>query len=51
MPLPVVTPAEPAHVEAIAALAEEMDRFYGATDVEPLDLRLRQIRQALSHSA
>jgi hypothetical protein len=36
----VVTPAEPAHLEAIAALAEEMDRFYGATEVEPLGLRL-----------
>jgi ribosomal protein S18 acetylase RimI-like enzyme len=43
----VVTPAEPAHAEAIAALAEEMDRFYGASEVEPLDLRLRQISEAL----
>jgi len=43
----VVTPAEPAHVEALAALAEEMDRFYGATEVEPLDLRVRQINEAL----
>lgn len=43
----VVTPAEPSHAEAIAALAEEMDRFYGATDVEPLDVRLRQINEAI----
>ncbi len=43
----VVNPAEPAHVEAIATLAEEMDRFYGATEVEPLDLRVRQINEVL----
>ena len=43
----VVTPAEPAQVEAIAALAEEMDRFYGATELEPLDLRVRQINEAI----
>ncbi|WP_322759075.1 GNAT family N-acetyltransferase [Frankia sp. Cr2] len=43
----VVTPAESAHVEAIAALAEKMDRFYGATEVEPLDLRIRQINEAI----
>lgn len=42
-----VTPAEPPHAEAIAALAEEMDRFYGATDVEPLEIRLRQINEAI----
>jgi GNAT superfamily N-acetyltransferase len=43
----VVTPAEPAHVEALAALAEEMDRFYGATEAGPLALRIRQINDAL----
>jgi GNAT superfamily N-acetyltransferase len=43
----VVTPAEPAHAEAIATLAEEMDRFYGATEVEPLELRVRQINEAI----
>lgn len=42
-----VAPAEPAHAEALAALAEEMDRFYGATDVEPLDVRVRQIHEAI----
>jgi GNAT superfamily N-acetyltransferase len=44
-----VTHAEPADVEALAAIAEEMDRFYGATEVEPLDIRMRQIREALFH--
>lgn len=43
----VVIPAEPSQVEAIAALAEEMDRFYGATEVDPLDVRLRQINEAI----
>lgn len=43
----VVTPAEPSHAEAIAALAEEMDRFYGSTYIEPLDARLRQINEAI----
>lgn len=43
----VVTPIEPAQVEAIAALVEEMDRFYGATGGQPLDARIRQINQAL----
>lgn len=43
----IVTPAEPAHIEAIAALAEEMDRFYGATEPEPLDIRIQQINQAI----
>jgi GNAT superfamily N-acetyltransferase len=43
----VVVPAEPSHVDAIAELAEEMDRFYGATGVEPLDVRRRQINDAI----
>ena len=43
----VVAPAEPRHVPAMAALLAEMDRFYGATDVEPLDQRIRQITDAL----
>jgi GNAT superfamily N-acetyltransferase len=43
----VVIPAEPSQVEAIAALAEEMDRFYGATEVDPLDVRLGQINDAI----
>ena len=36
----VVAPAEPQHVEALAALLAEMERFYGATQVEPLDQRI-----------
>jgi GNAT superfamily N-acetyltransferase len=43
----VVTPVQPEHIEVFAALAEEMDRFYGATDLDPLDLRLEQIKDAL----
>lgn len=43
----VVTPVEPKHVEVFAALAEEMDRFYGATELDPLDLRIQQINDAL----
>ena len=43
----VVAPASPGDAEAIALLAEEMDRFYGATEVEPLDLRVRQITDAI----
>jgi GNAT superfamily N-acetyltransferase len=43
----VVAPATPAHAEAIAALAEDMDRFYGVTEIEPLDLRIRRINEAV----
>ena len=42
-----VTLAEPAHATAVSVLAEEMDRFYGATSDEPRDLRIRQISDAL----
>jgi len=35
------------NVDAIATLLEEMHRFYGATDAEPFDLRVRQINDAL----
>jgi GNAT superfamily N-acetyltransferase len=47
----VVTPAEPSNAEEMARLAEEMDRFYGATDVEPLKLRVQQINGALFHES
>ena len=43
----VVTPAEPSNVEVMATLFEEMDRFYGATDIDPVDVRVRQIKEAL----
>ena len=43
----VVTAAESQHVNAIAALFEEMDYFYGATEIKPLEQRTRQITDAL----
>jgi GNAT superfamily N-acetyltransferase len=43
----VVTLAEPSHAEAIAVLAEEMDHFYGAAEVDPLEYRLQQINEAI----
>ncbi|MEU0517916.1 GNAT family N-acetyltransferase [Streptosporangium sp. NPDC006007] len=42
-----VTLASPENADAIVALLEEMDRFYGATDIEPFDVRVRQVQQAL----
>jgi GNAT superfamily N-acetyltransferase len=42
-----VTPAEPSSVKAIAVLLEEMDRFYGATEIEPLEHRIGQIDRAI----
>jgi GNAT superfamily N-acetyltransferase len=42
-----VTTAETAHEDAIVDLAEEMDRFYGATDIPAREVRTRQIREAL----
>lgn len=43
----VVSPVQPEHVEAFAALAEEMDRFYGTTEFDPGDLRVQQIKAVL----
>ncbi len=45
--MPQVTTAEPKDVEAMASLLAELDAFYGATEVEPLDQRLDQIKEAL----
>jgi GNAT superfamily N-acetyltransferase len=42
-----VTAAEPGNIEALAVLLEEMDRFYGAIELEPFDRRIRQINEAL----
>lgn len=42
-----VTAAGPEDIEALAELLAEMDRFYGATEVDPLEERVRQIREAL----
>jgi GNAT superfamily N-acetyltransferase len=43
----VVAPAEPQHVDALAALLEELDRHYGTTEFEPFDQRVAQIQDAL----
>jgi GNAT superfamily N-acetyltransferase len=43
----VVAPIQQGDLEAFAALAEEMDRFYGTKEFDPLDVRLRQIQDAL----
>jgi GNAT superfamily N-acetyltransferase len=43
----VIAPAGPGHVPAIAGWYEEMAYFYGATEVEPLADRVRQITTAL----
>jgi GNAT superfamily N-acetyltransferase len=42
-----VSPAGADDVNAMAGLLEEMDRFYGATGIEPLAERIRQISEAL----
>src|SRR6266567_1135628 len=42
-----IMPAEPVNTIVIAELAEQMDRFYGASESEPLELRIRQINEAL----
>ena len=42
-----VRPAEPGDLKELAALLDELDRFYGATDIEPIEARLRQIDEAL----
>ena len=47
MTVVTVSLAGPADVMAMAALLEEMDRYYGATGMEPLGERVRQIEEAL----
>lgn len=42
-----VAAAHPTDGTAIAELAEEMDRFYGAAEAEPLELRIKQINEAI----
>jgi ribosomal protein S18 acetylase RimI-like enzyme len=42
-----ITPAEPPHARTLVELAEEMDRFYGETQMESPEIRVRQIREAL----
>lgn len=43
----IVATAESVHAEAISILAEEMDRFYGATEIASPQVRIRQIREVL----
>lgn len=42
-----VSPAGPGDVGTIAELAAEMDQFYGATELDPLEIRQDQISAAL----
>lgn len=42
-----IRPADQQDVAAIASLMEELDRFYGATDIEPPGQRIPQIVAAL----
>jgi GNAT superfamily N-acetyltransferase len=42
-----IAPARPSDISALAELAEEMDRFYGVSEIEPLKVRLRQINDAI----
>jgi len=43
----LVRHATPHDVDALVRLAEEMDKFYGSTEVESLAVRRQQIRDAL----
>jgi GNAT superfamily N-acetyltransferase len=43
----IIAHAEPADSEALASLAEEMDRFYGATKDVPQEIRIKQINETL----
>jgi GNAT superfamily N-acetyltransferase len=42
-----VSPAEPRDAAAIAALLEELGRYYGMTESESLDRRITQINEAI----
>jgi ribosomal protein S18 acetylase RimI-like enzyme len=42
-----VVPAKSVHAEALAKLAGEMVRFYGATEADPLEIRIGQINESL----
>lgn len=42
-----VTHAEPSSINALANLTEEMGRFYGAPEIDPPELRIKQIHEAL----
>lgn len=42
-----IAPARPSDISALAELTEEMDRFYGTSEIEPLEVRLRQMNDAI----
>ncbi|MFG2583685.1 cyclophane-containing RiPP N-acetyltransferase HaaN [Streptomyces malaysiensis] len=42
-----IRPAEKRDVLAVAELIEEIERFYGSTEVQPLDERQSQVEEAL----
>jgi GNAT superfamily N-acetyltransferase len=46
-----VAPARPSDIPELAELAEEMDRFYGASEIAPMGVRLRQINDAIFSGA
>ena len=50
MTVMTVLPAGPGDAAAMAVLLAEMDRFYGADDVEPVADRVRQISDAVFSS-
>ncbi|MGY4771138.1 hypothetical protein ACXC9Q_29880 [Kribbella sp. CWNU-51] len=43
----VVRPATSDDLDQLLTLAEEMDRFYGATEIDPPELRRQQTHDAL----
>ena len=45
-----VTAADPRDADAITALIDEMDHFYGATEIEPRATRIPQVKAALFSS-
>ncbi|MFE8006343.1 cyclophane-containing RiPP N-acetyltransferase HaaN [Streptomyces sp. NPDC057418] len=42
-----IRPAEKGDVPAVADLIEEIERFYGTTEIQPFDERLAQVEDAL----
>ncbi|MFF4835153.1 cyclophane-containing RiPP N-acetyltransferase HaaN [Streptomyces sp. NPDC001315] len=42
-----IRPAEKRDVQAVAELIEEIEKFYGATEIQPMDERTPQVEEAL----
>jgi ribosomal protein S18 acetylase RimI-like enzyme len=42
-----IRPAEKSDVRAVAQLIEEIERFYGSTEIQPFDERQAQVEEAL----